>query len=50
MSPAHSTGDGRPFGVGVIGCGNISKQYLQNLTAFPDVQVVICADMDATRA
>ena len=50
MSPDYSTGDGRPFGVGVIGCGNISKQYLQNLTSFPDVQVVICADIDPTRA
>jgi predicted dehydrogenase len=39
-----------PFGVGVIGCGNISNQYLKNLTSFPDVKVVICADMDATRA
>ncbi len=40
------TGCSRPFGVGVIGCGNISKQYLKNLTAFPDVAVVICADVD----
>jgi len=39
-----------PFGVGVIGCGNISKQYLKNLTAFPDVEVVICADVDTGRA
>ena len=50
MSPDHPAGDGRPFGIGVIGCGNISKQYLQNLTSFPDVQVVICADIDPTRA
>src|ERR1700744_5677568 len=50
MSPANPAGDGRPFGIGVIGCGNISKQYLQNLTSFPDVQVVICADIDPTRA
>jgi predicted dehydrogenase len=39
-----------PFGIGVIGCGNISNQYLKNLTAFPDVEVVICADVDAARA
>jgi len=39
-----------PAGVGVIGCGNISKQYLGNLTRFPDVEVVICADLDADRA
>ena len=39
-----------PFGVGVIGCGNISRQYLAHLTAFPDVAVVICADVDVGRA
>jgi predicted dehydrogenase len=39
-----------PFGVGVIGCGNISNQYLRNLTAFPDLAVVICADLDVNRA
>ena len=39
-----------PVGVAVIGCGNISKQYLQNLTSFPDVAVVTCADVDVTRA
>jgi len=40
----------RPFGIGLIGCGNISKQYLKNLSAFPDVAVLICADVDAGRA
>jgi predicted dehydrogenase len=39
-----------PFGIGVIGCGNISSQYLRNLTAFPDLAVMICADLDAGRA
>ena len=39
-----------PFGVGVIGCGNISKQYLSNLTRFPDVRVLFCADLDLERA
>ena len=39
-----------PLGVAVIGCGNISKQYLKNLTAFPDVAVRVCADLDAGRA
>ena len=39
-----------PFGIAVIGCGNISRQYLANLTAFPDVAVVICADVDVGRA
>ena len=39
-----------PFGVAVVGCGNISNQYLKNLTAFPDVRVLFCADIDAERA
>jgi predicted dehydrogenase len=39
-----------PFGIGVIGCGNISNQYLKNLSSFPDVAVLICADLDAGRA
>jgi predicted dehydrogenase len=39
-----------PFGVAVIGCGNISNQYLKNLTGFPDAQVLFCADIDTERA
>ncbi|HEX4290450.1 MAG TPA: Gfo/Idh/MocA family oxidoreductase [Trebonia sp.] len=39
-----------PFGVAVVGCGNISKQYLGNLTTFPDVRVLFCADLDVDRA
>jgi predicted dehydrogenase len=39
-----------PFGVAVVGCGNISKQYLKNLATFPDVRVLFCADIDAGRA
>jgi predicted dehydrogenase len=42
-------GSGR-FGVAVVGCGNISKQYLKNLAAFPDVRVLFCADVDLDRA
>ncbi|MEV6103790.1 Gfo/Idh/MocA family oxidoreductase [Streptomyces sp. NPDC051940] len=38
------------FGVAVVGCGNISDQYLTNLTAFPDLEVLICADLDEARA
>ncbi len=41
---------GEPFGIGVIGCGVISNQYLRNLTAFPDLAVLICADLDPGRA
>lgn len=34
-----------PVGVAVIGAGNISKQYLDNLTAFPDLKVHVIADL-----
>jgi predicted dehydrogenase len=36
--------------VAVIGCGTISNQYLRNLTSFPDVRVLVCADLDPERA
>ncbi|MDH2443391.1 Gfo/Idh/MocA family oxidoreductase [Amnibacterium sp. CER49] len=39
-----------PVGVGVIGAGVISNQYLQNLVTFPDVRVVFVADIDVERA
>lgn len=38
------------LGVAVVGCGNISNQYLKNLTRFPDVKVLFCADLDIERA
>ncbi|WP_369046355.1 Gfo/Idh/MocA family protein [Sinomonas sp. P10A9] len=34
-----------PVGVAVIGAGVISKQYLDNLTVFPDVKVHVIADL-----
>lgn len=37
-------------GVGVIGAGVISTQYLDNLTTFPDVEVLFVADIDLERA
>lgn len=39
-----------PVGVGVIGAGVISTQYLDNLTTFPDVRVLFVADLDSERA
>lgn len=39
-----------PVGVGVIGAGVISEQYLDNLTRAADVTVVMVADLDADRA
>ena len=37
-------------GVGLIGVGNISDTYLENLTSFPDVQVLIVGDLLQDRA
>ena len=39
-----------PVGIAVVGCGNISDQYLANLVRFPDVAVLACADLDKDRA
>ena len=39
-----------PVGVGVIGAGVISSQYLDNLTVFPDLRVLFVADIDLARA
>jgi predicted dehydrogenase len=39
-----------PVGVGVVGAGVISDTYLENLTAFPDVRVLVVADLDTDRA
>jgi predicted dehydrogenase len=39
-----------PVGIGIIGAGVISTQYLENLTVFPDVEVRFIADLDLDRA
>lgn len=36
--------------VGVIGCGTISRRYLECLSAFDTVELVACADLVAERA
>jgi len=41
---------GDPVGVAVVGCGHISDEYLRNLTSFPDLRVLVCADLDLERA
>jgi predicted dehydrogenase len=41
---------GAKVGVGVIGAGVISSQYLDNLTTFPDLEVRFIADIDLGRA
>ena len=37
-------------GIGVLGCGNISKAYFTFLSKFPQVRVAACADLDPARA
>ena len=39
-----------PVGVGFIGTGMISDTYLEHLTSFPDVRVLILGDLDQPRA
>lgn len=39
-----------PVGVGVIGAGSVSDQYLANLTSYPDVKVVALGNRDPGRA
>lgn len=36
--------------IGIIGCGNISAIYLQNLQAFEETDVIAVADLDLDRA
>ena len=44
------TAAGGPVGVAVVGCGTISTEYLRNLTSFPDLRVLFCADLEIARA
>lgn len=37
-------------GVGVVGCGTISDEYLTTMSSFPDLRVVGLADLDQERA
>ena len=39
-----------PVGVGLVGTGMISDTYLEHLTSFPDVRVVILGNRTSTRA
>jgi predicted dehydrogenase len=39
-----------PLRIGVIGCGNISGIYFENLGAYKGTEVVACADLDLDRA
>ena len=39
-----------PLGIGIIGAGMISDQYLTNLAQYPDVRVVAVGDLNTERA
>ncbi len=39
-----------PVGVGMVGCGNVSSQYVAGLAPHPVVRLVACADADPSRA
>ena len=40
-----------PIHVGIIGCGNISSIYIENLSnMFQSVKLIACADIDFSRA
>ncbi|MBW8762007.1 MAG: Gfo/Idh/MocA family oxidoreductase [Microbacterium sp.] len=41
---------GQPHGIGIIGLGVISAQYLDTLGAHPGVRIAATADLDAARA
>jgi len=36
--------------VGIIGCGNISSIYMENIPKFSHLELVACADLDLSRA
>ena len=40
----------KPMGVGIIGAGNVSDQYLRSLLTYPDLDVRGIADLDVSRA
>lgn len=41
---------GNPHGIGIVGLGVISRQYLDALAGHPDASIVAVADIDASRA
>jgi predicted dehydrogenase len=40
----------RPFGVGIVGCGNIAGPYARSLAEHDDVDLVAATDVDPVRA
>ena len=43
--PGEAMSGGGPVGVGVVGAGTISEQYLANMATFPDLDVRFVADL-----
>ena len=41
---------GNPMGLGIIGCGMISKRYFEGAAKYDHIDIVACADIDAARA
>lgn len=39
-----------PLRIGIVGCGNISGIYFENLSKYKSTEVVACADIDIARA
>lgn len=50
MSDAVARTQVRPRGIGIIGTGDISRQYFDTFAALPSVDVVAVADADEARA
>lgn len=50
MRASHAPRGSGVVGIGVIGAGNISDTYLENLASFPDVEVRIVGDLVPERA
>lgn len=40
----------KTYKVGVIGCGNISPIYFENVPGFKELEIAACADLDESRA
>ena len=45
----HHHARGGRMNVGVVGCGVISRAYVENASAFDSFELVACADLDARR-
>ena len=44
-TPSPSTSGTAPIRVGLIGCGNVSRRYLDNIAGSTALTIVACADL-----